>query len=56
MGRVRDACWARCRRARETDLDRALDFACQMAGRDLTEREWEQLLPAQPYREVWPDL
>ena len=24
----------------ETDLDRALDFACQMAGRDLTEEEW----------------
>ncbi|HEX5917628.1 MAG TPA: WD40 repeat domain-containing protein, partial [Nocardioides sp.] len=26
----------------ETDLDRALDFACQMAGRDLTEEEWAQ--------------
>jgi WD40 repeat protein len=40
----------------ETDLDRALDFACQMAGRDLTEEEWEQYLPAQPYRSVCPDL
>jgi WD40 repeat protein/DNA-binding SARP family transcriptional activator/energy-coupling factor transporter ATP-binding protein EcfA2 len=36
----------------ETDLDRAIDFACQMAGRDLTEEEWEQFLPAQPYRSV----
>jgi WD40 repeat protein len=40
----------------ETGLGRALDFACQMAGRDLTEEEWEQYLPAQPYRSVCPDL
>jgi WD40 repeat protein len=39
----------------ETDLDRAVDFACQMAGRDLTEREWEQFLPAQPHQSVCPD-
>lgn len=38
----------------ETDLDRALDFACQMAGRDLTEQEWEQVLPAHPYQSVCP--
>ena len=38
----------------ETDVDRALDFACQMAGRDLTEEEWEQFLPAQPYQSVCP--
>ncbi|HSU03856.1 MAG TPA: BTAD domain-containing putative transcriptional regulator [Nocardioides sp.] len=38
----------------ETDLGRALDFACRMAGRDLTEEEWEQVLPAQPYRSVCP--
>jgi DNA-binding SARP family transcriptional activator/WD40 repeat protein/energy-coupling factor transporter ATP-binding protein EcfA2 len=38
----------------ETDLDRAIDFACQMAGRDLTEDEWAQFLPAQPYRSVCP--
>jgi DNA-binding SARP family transcriptional activator/WD40 repeat protein len=38
-----------------TDLDRALDFACQMAGRDLTEDEWAQYLPAQPYQSVCPD-
>ena len=38
----------------ETDLDRALDFACQMAGRDLTEQEWEEVLPAQPFRSVCP--
>ncbi|MFC7496294.1 MULTISPECIES: BTAD domain-containing putative transcriptional regulator [unclassified Nocardioides] len=39
----------------ETDLDRALDFACRMAGRDLTEEEWEQFLPDQPFRSVCPD-
>jgi WD40 repeat protein len=39
----------------DTDLDRALDFACQMAGRDLTEAEWEDFLPAQPYRPVCPE-
>lgn len=40
----------------ETGFDRAIDFACQMAGRDLTDREWAQFLPAQPYREVCPGL
>jgi WD40 repeat protein len=40
----------------ETGLGRALDFACQMAGRDLTEKEWEQYLPAQPYQSVCPNL
>lgn len=39
----------------ETDLERALDFACQMAGRDLTPREWAQFLPDQPYQSVCPD-
>ena len=39
----------------ETDLDRAIDFACQMAGRNLTEEEWEEFLPAQPYQSVCPD-
>ena len=39
----------------ETDLDRAVDFACQMAGRDLTREEWAEFLPAQPYRSVCPD-
>jgi DNA-binding SARP family transcriptional activator/WD40 repeat protein/energy-coupling factor transporter ATP-binding protein EcfA2 len=39
----------------DTDLDRALEFACQMAGRDLTEDEWAQFLPAQPYRPVCPE-
>jgi DNA-binding SARP family transcriptional activator/WD40 repeat protein len=39
----------------ETDLDRAIDFACQMAGRDLTDEEWEEFLPAQPYQSVCPD-
>ena len=39
----------------DTDLERALDFACRMAGRDVTEAEWRQFLPAQPYRSVCPD-
>ena len=39
----------------ETDLDRAIDIACQMAGRNLTEEEWEEFLPAQPYQSVCPD-
>ena len=39
----------------ETDLERAIDFACQMAGRNLTDEEWEQFLPAQPYQAVCPD-
>ncbi len=39
----------------ETDLERAIDFACQMAGRDLTEQEWEEFLPAQPHEAVCPD-
>jgi WD40 repeat protein len=38
----------------DTDLDHALDFACQMAGRDLTEEEWAQYLPTQPYQSVCP--
>jgi DNA-binding SARP family transcriptional activator/WD40 repeat protein/energy-coupling factor transporter ATP-binding protein EcfA2 len=38
----------------ETDLGRAIDFTCQMAGRDLTEEEWAEFLPAQPYRSVCP--
>jgi WD40 repeat protein len=39
----------------EADVERALDFACQMAGRTLTEEEWEAFLPAQPYQSVCPD-
>lgn len=40
----------------DTGLDRAIDFACQMAGRNLTEDEWAEFLPAQPYRVVCPEL
>ena len=38
----------------DTDLDRAIDFACRMAGRNLTRNEWAQFLPTQPYRSVCP--
>jgi WD40 repeat protein len=40
----------------DTDLDRAIDFACQMAGRTLTEDEWDAYLPGQPYQDVCPGL
>jgi hypothetical protein len=26
------------------------DLACAIAGRELTQREWEEVLPGQPYR------
>lgn len=39
----------------ETDSERALHFACRMAGRDLTEEEWEEFLAEQPYRAVCPE-
>ena len=39
----------------DTDIDRAIGFACQMAGRDLTKEEWDEFLPAQPYQSVCPD-
>jgi WD40 repeat protein len=39
----------------ETDLDRAIDFACRMAGRDLTADEWDEFLPTQPRRPVCPE-
>ena len=39
----------------ETDLERAIDFACQMAGRNLTDKEWAEFLPAQPYQSVCPE-
>ena len=28
------------------------DLACAIAGRELTRREWEEVLPDRPYREV----
>jgi len=39
----------------ETDLDRAIDFACQMAGRSMTHEEWKEFLSAQPYQSVCPE-
>lgn len=51
---ARGACWPWSTTGRETGLDRAIDFACQMAGRNLTEAKWEQFLPAQPYQSVCP--
>ena len=39
----------------ETDLDRALDFACQMAGPGPDRGGVGAFLPAQPYQSVCPD-
>ena len=38
----------------DTNLDHALAFACQMAGRSLTSDEWERALPNLPYKETCP--
>jgi WD40 repeat protein/DNA-binding SARP family transcriptional activator len=38
----------------DTDFDRAVAFACQMAGRNLSETEWEAALPDLPYEETCP--
>ena len=35
-----------------TDLRTWMDFACQVAGRDLTRAEWDDLLPNRPYQHV----
>ena len=35
--------------------ERALTFACRMAGRDLTEAEWADNFPDQPHRQVCQD-
>jgi WD40 repeat protein len=34
--------------------ERALDFACRMAGRDLTQAEWADNFPDQPFQETCP--
>ena len=38
----------------DPSTQRALDFACRMAGRDLTRTEWTDNFPDQPYRETCP--
>jgi WD40 repeat protein len=37
-----------------TDLDAWVDYACDVAGRDLTPGEWRDLLPDRPYEHVCP--
>jgi hypothetical protein len=34
---------------------RAVTFACRAAGRDLTEAEWAEHFPGQPFRSVCPE-
>ena len=38
----------------DTDPERSVDFACAMAGRNLTPAEWAEYLPEQPYERVCP--
>jgi WD40 repeat protein len=37
-----------------TDRPALQQFACRVAGRDLTRDEWQELLPGRPYRHVCP--
>ena len=36
--------------------DGLLDLACRTAGRNLTQEEWRQYLPGDPYRKTCPDF
>ena len=38
----------------DTRLEHAIDFACRLAGRDLTETEWAEQFGNRPYRETCP--
>jgi DNA-binding SARP family transcriptional activator/WD40 repeat protein len=37
-----------------TDIDRAVDFACRVAGREFTEAEWSAQFGSRPYQETCP--
>jgi hypothetical protein len=37
-----------------TDLERAVAFACRMAGRDFTEAEWAAQFGTRAYQETCP--
>jgi WD40 repeat protein len=38
----------------DTRFERAIHFACQLAGRNLTEAEWRENFGDRPYRETCP--
>jgi hypothetical protein len=38
----------------DTDIDRAVEFACRVAGRDFTEAEWTEQFGTRPYQETCP--
>ena len=38
----------------DPSAERAVEFACRAAGRDLTEAEWAEHFPGQPFRSVCP--
>jgi hypothetical protein len=40
----------------DMDVDRLMDKAARTAGRNLSDREWQQVMPGQPYRETFPSL
>ncbi len=39
----------------DTDVERAADYACRVAGRDFTKAEWSAQFGLRPYRETCPD-
>jgi hypothetical protein len=42
--------------ALDTRLERWIDHACAVAGRNLTPDEWREVFGDRPYRETCPDL
>jgi WD40 repeat protein len=38
----------------ELNIDHLLKIACRVAGRNLTEREWKEYIPSEPYQEREP--
>ncbi len=38
----------------DTSAERAIEFACQVAGRNLTKDEWRDAFGSRPYRETCP--
>jgi hypothetical protein len=40
----------------DPSASRAVDFACRMAGRDLSQEEWRQNFGSLPYRRTCPQV
>jgi hypothetical protein len=39
----------------DISLDHAVDFACRIVGRSVTQAEWNAVLPNEPYQETCPE-